>query len=146
MTGGCLCLYDVEVRWNHRSILTVKDMQVREGEFVGIIGTNGAGKSTLLKVCCGLIKPNQGMVELNGRNLAGLSAWSKANFRKRIGYIIKWIRSHKLISFYRIHVIFTEFYIHSCGFIALAENIVVFNLLYKYFRVKSCNLFFNKRF
>ena len=87
MTGGCLCLYDVEVRWNHRSILTVKDMQVREGEFVGIIGTNGAGKSTLLKVCCGLIKPNQGIVELDGRNLAGLSAWSKANFRKRIGYI-----------------------------------------------------------
>ena len=87
MMGGCLSLSDVEVRWNHRSILAIKDMQIRQGEFVGIIGTNGAGKSTLLKVCCGLIEPSRGMVKLDGRDLAGLSAWSKANFRKHIGYI-----------------------------------------------------------
>jgi ABC-type cobalamin/Fe3+-siderophores transport system ATPase subunit len=62
-------------------------MQIRQGEFVGIIGTNGAGKTTLLKVCCGLIKPTYGTVKLEGRDLAGLNAWSKANVRKHIGYI-----------------------------------------------------------
>jgi iron complex transport system ATP-binding protein len=87
MTGGCLSLSDVEVRWNRRNILAVKNMQVRQGEFVGIIGTNGSGKTTLLKVCCGLIKPNRGTVVLDGRDLAGLGAWSKANLRKHIGYI-----------------------------------------------------------
>ncbi len=87
MTEGCLSFSNVEVRWNGRSILAVKDMQVRQGEFVGIIGTNGAGKTTLLKVCCGLIRPNRGTVKLDGRDLAQLSAWRKANFRKHIGYI-----------------------------------------------------------
>jgi iron complex transport system ATP-binding protein len=62
-------------------------MQIRQGEFVGIIGTNGAGKTTLLKVCCGLIKPTRGTVKLDGRDMAGLNAWSKANVRKHIGYI-----------------------------------------------------------
>ena len=87
MTGGCLSLSDVEVRWGGRTILAVKDMQVRQAEFVGIIGTNGAGKTTLLKVCCGLIKPNRGAVGLDDCDLADISAWRKTNLRKHIGYI-----------------------------------------------------------
>jgi iron complex transport system ATP-binding protein len=87
MMGGRISLSNVEVRLNGRSILAVKDMQIRQGEFVGIIGTNGAGKTTFLKVCCGLIKPTRGMVELDGRDLARLNTWRKANVRKHIGYI-----------------------------------------------------------
>ncbi len=87
MMGGRINLSNVEVRWNGRSILVVKDMQIRQGKFVGIIGTNGAGKTTLLKVCCGLIRPNRGTVKLDGRDLAGLNAWRRANVRKHIGYI-----------------------------------------------------------
>lgn len=87
MTEGCLNLSDVEVCWSSRTILAVEDMQIRQGEFVGIIGTNGAGKTTLLKVCCGLIKPTRGTVKLDGRDLVELSAWCKANLRKHIGYI-----------------------------------------------------------
>ena len=87
MTEGCLSLSDVAVRWSGRTILAVEDMQIRQGEFVGVIGTNGAGKTTLLKVCCGLIRPTRGTVKLDGRDLAGFSAWRKANLRKHIGYI-----------------------------------------------------------
>ena len=85
--GECVSLSDVEVRWGGRTILAVENMQIRQGEFVGIIGTNGAGKTTLLKVCCGLIRPTRGTVKLDGRDLAELSAWRKANLRKHIGYI-----------------------------------------------------------
>ncbi len=87
MMGECLSLSGVEVRWSGRTILAVEDMQIRQGEFVGIIGTNGAGKTTLLKVCCGLIRPTRGTVKLDGHDLAELSAWRKANLRKHIGYI-----------------------------------------------------------
>jgi len=87
MTGGDLSLSHVGVRWNGRNILAVTNMQIRRGEFVGILGTNGAGKTTLLKVCCGLIKPNRGTIKLDGRDLTRLSAWRKANVRKHIGYI-----------------------------------------------------------
>lgn len=87
MTAEVLRLSDVQVRWGGRSILAVEDMQIRQGEFVSVIGTNGAGKTTLMKVCCGLIKPTRGAVRLDGRDLTSLSAWSKANVRKHIGYI-----------------------------------------------------------
>ncbi len=40
--------------------------EVKEGEFLGIIGPNGGGKSTLLKAILGLIKSNDGSVEIFG--------------------------------------------------------------------------------
>jgi len=87
MIGGCLSLSGVKVRRASRTILNVKNLKIPSGTFVGIIGTNGAGKTTLLKTCCGLIKPNQGRIKYNDKNLTKLSAWSRSNLRKRIGYI-----------------------------------------------------------
>ncbi|MCH6236509.1 polysaccharide ABC transporter ATP-binding protein [Cognataquiflexum rubidum] len=47
----------------------VKDVsfELRRGECMGIIGHNGAGKSTLLKMINGLIKPDEGRIELKGK-------------------------------------------------------------------------------
>jgi lipopolysaccharide transport system ATP-binding protein len=47
----------------------VKDVsfEVKRGECLGLIGRNGAGKSTLLKMLNGLIKPDQGRIEMHGR-------------------------------------------------------------------------------
>lgn len=44
------------------------NLEVRKGEFLGIIGRNGSGKSTLLKVIIGAIRPDKGgIVTTNGR-------------------------------------------------------------------------------
>ena len=47
----------------------VKDVsfEVRRGECLGLIGPNGAGKSTLLKLLTGIIKPDEGEIEVRGR-------------------------------------------------------------------------------
>jgi lipopolysaccharide transport system ATP-binding protein len=41
--------------------------ELRRGECLGLIGHNGAGKTTLLKILNGLIKPDRGRIEMNGR-------------------------------------------------------------------------------
>ena len=41
--------------------------EVYKGETFGIIGTNGSGKSTLLKIITGVVKPNQGNIQINGK-------------------------------------------------------------------------------
>lgn len=47
----------------------VKDVsfELKRGECLGLIGHNGAGKSTLLKMLNGLIKPDEGRIEMRGR-------------------------------------------------------------------------------
>jgi ABC-type branched-subunit amino acid transport system ATPase component/ABC-type branched-subunit amino acid transport system permease subunit len=66
-------------------ILNDASLDVREGEIVALLGRNGAGKSTLLKALCGLLPPASGSVELEGRNIAGMSAPDIA--RMGIGYV-----------------------------------------------------------
>ncbi len=43
------------------------DFELHRGECLAVLGGNGAGKSTLLKVLCGVLKPDQGHVEVQGR-------------------------------------------------------------------------------
>ncbi|MBQ6805885.1 MAG: ABC transporter ATP-binding protein [Lachnospiraceae bacterium] len=43
------------------------NIDIRQGETVGIIGTNGSGKSTILKIITGVLNPTRGEVIVNGR-------------------------------------------------------------------------------
>ena len=43
------------------------DFEVKEGEFLGIVGRNGSGKSTLLKLIAGIYMPTKGGVQVTGR-------------------------------------------------------------------------------
>lgn len=50
-----------------RWVLRRLDLQLKEGEALGIIGANGAGKSTLLKTLSGLLHPDEGNYQIRGR-------------------------------------------------------------------------------
>ncbi len=43
------------------------NLEVKQGEWLGIIGPNGSGKSTLLKIIAGIYEPDQGQVEVAGQ-------------------------------------------------------------------------------
>jgi ABC-2 type transport system ATP-binding protein len=52
-------------------ITAVDDLsfEVRKGEIFGIVGPDGAGKSTLLRMMSGILLPESGFVEINGKNI-----------------------------------------------------------------------------
>ncbi|MCC6146672.1 MAG: ATP-binding cassette domain-containing protein [Anaerolineaceae bacterium] len=59
-------------------------MDIREGEYVLIIGQNGAGKSTLVKHFLNLLKPTSGSVKVGGVETANLTV---SQLARRIGYV-----------------------------------------------------------
>lgn len=58
-------------RYEERWVLQNINLNIMQGESVGIIGKNGSGKSTLLKILTRIIYPNKGEVRITGR-VAGL--------------------------------------------------------------------------
>lgn len=61
-------------------------LQIRQGEFVGIVGQNGSGKSTLVKCFVGLLRPKQGEVLFRGKSIRRLSVGEIA---RRIGLVLQ---------------------------------------------------------
>jgi len=64
---------DVSFGYGSRTVLHGICFSIREGDFVGVIGSNGAGKSTLIKVLSGVLRPSEGIVALNGTDMRSLS-------------------------------------------------------------------------
>ena len=67
------------------NILNGCNIEVREGEFVGVIGPNGAGKSTVLKAILGQCTTRSGTVILRGENITGLKAHELVE--RGVGYV-----------------------------------------------------------
>ena len=62
------------------------DLEIRRGEFIGILGANGSGKTTLLKVMDGLLKDYEGTVELDRKTIRQLSP---KEIYKKVGLIFQ---------------------------------------------------------
>lgn len=45
------------------------DLQIGDGEIVGLVGDNGAGKSTLIKILSGFMSPDEGSISIDGRQV-----------------------------------------------------------------------------
>ena len=66
------------------------NIQIKQGEFVAIIGKSGSGKSTLLHMLGGLDTPTRGNVVLSGKDIYQMNEDKLAVFRKRkIGFIFQ---------------------------------------------------------
>lgn len=58
---------------------------IRDGEFTSIVGPSGCGKSTLLSVISGLLKPSEGKVLLDDKEIS----YTRGTTCKRIGYMLQ---------------------------------------------------------
>jgi len=62
-------------------LMAVNDVgfNMRRDEIIGLIGPNGAGKTTLLRLITGILKPDEGSIRFNGKEIAGLKTWDIVN-------------------------------------------------------------------
>lgn len=66
------------------------NIDIKEGEFVAIVGKSGSGKSTLLHIMGGLDNPTEGKVYINDKDIFSLKEEELAIFRrKNIGFIFQ---------------------------------------------------------
>src|SRR6267378_8066690 len=71
--------------YRHRRVVNGVSISVRAGEIVGLLGPNGAGKTTTFNMVVGLIKPDEGAVLFQGRDISRLPMHKRA--RLGIGYL-----------------------------------------------------------
>src|SRR5947207_4786841 len=79
-------------RQGERAVLALDgiSLEVRQGQFLAIMGASGSGKSTLLHLMAGLAQPDGGQVLVNGENLAALNDRQLTLFRRRnIGLVFQ---------------------------------------------------------
>ena len=62
-------------------------LQIKPGEFVGLVGPSGSGKTTMLAIIAALLSPSQGEVLLEGREMGQLSEAERVKIRReKIGF------------------------------------------------------------
>ncbi|PGE94425.1 hemin ABC transporter ATP-binding protein [Bacillus pseudomycoides] len=65
-------------------------LDIKEGEFIGIVGPSGSGKSTLLSIAGALLSPSKGNIYISGQNITSLSEKEMTDIRlRKIGFIFQ---------------------------------------------------------
>ena len=72
---------------NELQVLSGINLEIKDGEFVSIVGSSGAGKSTLLRLMTREILPYKGEVILDGVNIVNLPSKAIPLLRRKIGTI-----------------------------------------------------------
>jgi len=79
----------VSKRFEGRPVLDGLDLSVAPGKSLVIIGGSGQGKSVTIKTALGLMRPDAGKVELDGKNVVGLSEGARRKLFSRIGVLFQ---------------------------------------------------------
>lgn len=93
MTGG-ITLEHVKFAYEQggKNVINDLSLNIKPGEYLGIVGTSGCGKSTLLKMLLGFETPQSGIVTIDGKDLRSLD---KGAYRRQLGVVLQ---NGKLIS------------------------------------------------
>jgi putative ABC transport system ATP-binding protein len=85
-TTAALELRNITITFEGRNVLEKINLQVNQAEKVVLAGPSGCGKSTLLKCILGLVIPQQGAIQVNGKELDRDNVWQ---LRRQIAYVIQ---------------------------------------------------------
>jgi ATP-binding cassette, subfamily B, bacterial PglK len=80
-----ISLKDIKFKYNHSNqyILKNLNLEINQGDTIGIVGESGKGKTTLINIILGLLKPTEGKVTVDKENIFE----NLENWQKKIGYV-----------------------------------------------------------
>jgi len=84
-TSQVLSGVNLRKTYGDREVVKGISINVKRGEVVGLLGPNGAGKTTTFYMITGMIRPNEGIVKLNGTDITKMPMYKRA--RHGIGYL-----------------------------------------------------------
>tara|TARA_S200000501_G_C20723822_1_gene699678 strand:- start:274 stop:1050 length:777 start_codon:yes stop_codon:yes gene_type:complete len=81
-----LKLEKISLKFGRKVILDNLDLQVDNGQILGLLGPNGVGKSTLFNLIIGLIKPDYGSIIINSEKVNKFPIYERA-LKYKIGFV-----------------------------------------------------------
>ncbi len=76
---------NIKKKYGKRTVVKGVSISVKQGEIVGLLGPNGAGKTTSFYMIVGLIRPNEGKIYLEDKEITALPMYKRAQLG--IGYL-----------------------------------------------------------
>jgi len=80
---------DVELAFDDQVVLNKVNFTVHRGEMRIVLGGSGSGKSTIINLILGLIKPDAGLIFVNGTEITALDDMELMRIRKSIGMVFQ---------------------------------------------------------
>jgi ABC-2 type transport system ATP-binding protein len=63
--------------YNNNVVVNIQQLQIRQGEMIGLVGNNGAGKTTFFRLLLDLVRADKGEILSNECNVANTEDWKK---------------------------------------------------------------------
>ncbi len=87
--AATLTLADVSKRFGETTAVDTVSIEIKPGQFVGVIGRSGAGKSTMLRLINRLIDPTEGSISFDGVEITALKGKALRAWRKDCAMIFQ---------------------------------------------------------
>ena len=73
---------NVSKSFSGKDVLKDINLYINQGEFLTLLGPSGCGKTTLLRMIAGFLKPDEGSILLDGKDLEGTSPYERSRRRR----------------------------------------------------------------
>lgn len=84
---------NIEKSYNGEKVLRGVNLEIKDGEFVAIMGESGSGKSTLISILGGFLEQDSGKVFWNGRDISELSEREISRLRStEVGFVFQFFK------------------------------------------------------
>lgn len=109
MNNPFLSITQLQVKYQHNTVLHDINLDVKKGEFIALLGSSGCGKTTLLRTIAGFIQPTQGNIIVDQQNVTNLppeqrhmslvfqsyALWPHMTVEQNIGYGLRLLKMDK---------------------------------------------------